>query len=181
MRIISGKYRGRKLISPEGMHTRPTTDRVKEALFGAIQFRIAGAKVLDLFAGSGALGIEALSRGAKNCTFIENDCAALEALKTNLSMITDGHQVRAADYLSALKRLAGESYDIILMDPPYTAGYYVPALEYVAQNQMLAEEGVLVLEIKTDMTSGGEDFFSLTKQKTYGAVTLEFYERRENR
>ncbi|MEX1307520.1 MAG: 16S rRNA (guanine(966)-N(2))-methyltransferase RsmD [Eubacteriales bacterium] len=178
MRIISGKYRGRKLVAPEGQHTRPTTDRVKEALFGALQFRLHDAKVLDLFAGSGALGIEALSRGAKSCLFVENNRAALKALEENLARIEAEYEVHAVDYMTGLKRLDGKSFDLIFMDPPYTAGYYEPALAFIAEHDLLDEDGVLVLEIKTGMSSGGEKHFDLVKTKTYGAVTLETYERK---
>ncbi len=180
MRVISGKYRGRKLAAPEGLHTRPTIDRVKEALFGSLQFRLKEAQVLDLFAGSGALGIEALSRGAKTCVFVENDRAALKTLEANLTFVEAGATVISADYLSALNRLSGQVFDIILMDPPYEAGYYEPAMAYIAESGTLADDGVLILEIKTGMESGGEKYFSLTKQKVYGAVTLEIYERGGN-
>lgn len=180
MRVVGGVHKGRKLNAPEGKHTRPTTDRVKEALFGAIQFRIAGARVLDLFAGSGALGIEALSRGADTCVFVESSRAAQKALEANLAWVAPDYRVMADDYLAALKWLDGERFDLILIDPPYAAGYYIPALAYIAENGLLAEGGLLVLEIKTGMQSGGQEYFSLMKKKTYGEVTLEFYESREN-
>jgi len=180
MRVISGKYRGRKLSSPEGLHTRPTIDRVKEALFGAIQFHLKNAQVLDLFAGSGALGIEALSRGAEACVFVENNRVALKTLEANLSWVASGTEVLAIDYLAALNRVKDRCFDVILMDPPYEAGFYEPALAFIAQNGLLAPDGVLVLEIKTGMESGGKTHFSLKKQKTYGAVTLEFYESRDS-
>jgi len=177
MRVISGKYRGKKLLAPEGMNTRPTTDRVKEALFGAIQFIVPKAKVLDLFAGSGALGIEALSRGAESCVFVENDLKSIDVLKTNLENIEGEYRIMNSDYLSALNNLKNEKYDLVFLDPPYESGYYKKSMEFLRDNDIVEEEGIIVLEVKTGIETKAEEYFSLKKKKTYGKINLEFYER----
>ena len=120
MRVITGKARGVTLKTPEGMRTRPTTDRVKEALFSIIQFELPGAKVLDLFGGTGQLGIEALSRGAKSAVFVDEREDACRLIKENLrrTKLEQDAQVVRSDYLAYLSRCR-EKFNIILLDPPY--------------------------------------------------------------
>ena len=121
MRVISGRARGKKLISLEGLNTRPTLDRVKEALFNIIQFDIINKNVLDLFAGSGAIGIEAISRGAKAVTFCDNSIDAIKIIQSNINNTRSNSQatVLHKDYIMALKSLAGkEKFDIIYHNPP---------------------------------------------------------------
>ncbi len=132
MRIIAGEWRGRPLVSPKGTDTRPTADRTREALFSMLASRLGsfdGVRVLDLFAGSGALGLEALSRGAAHCTFVEQDGAALDALRANVAKLgaTGRSDVRAQS-VTALGPAAAP-YDLILLDPPYRSGAAVVALE----------------------------------------------------
>ena len=117
MRVISGKYRGRRLHAPEGKRVRPTTDRVKEALFSVIQFAVPGTQVLDLFAGSGALGIEALSRGAESCVFVENNRRHIDCLKLNLEKADEAYEIISTDYIAALKRLSGRKFGLVFCDP----------------------------------------------------------------
>src|SRR5215213_6124095 len=121
MRVIAGRWGGRRLQAPPGEATRPTSDRVREALFSVLGERVTGARVLDLFAGSGALGIEALSRGAAEATFVDAAPAALKALRANLEALGADAEIRRQD---ALRFLAGASaaarqYDLVLLDPPY--------------------------------------------------------------
>ena len=120
MRVISGKARGTSLYSLEGNHTRPTTDRVKESMFSIINFHIPDGVVLDLFAGSGALGIEALSRGARKCYFIENSHSAADIVKKNIekTSLKENSVLKVVDYKSFLNS-ANEKFDVILLDPPY--------------------------------------------------------------
>ena len=130
MRIVAGQWRGRKLIAPAGETTRPTADRTRETLFSMLVSRLGsfeGLKVADLFAGSGALGIEALSRGAASCIFVEQDAAAIRALRSNLASLQAQGDVRAASVLAVGP--AKEPLDLILLDPPYTTGAGVVALE----------------------------------------------------
>ena len=136
MRIISGEWRGRKLAAPKGDATRPTADRTRETLFSMLVSRLGsldGLNVADLFAGSGALGIEALSRGAAHCLFAEQDRAALDVLRANLAALgaTDRAEVRATSVLSLGS--APRPYDVILMDPPYGTGAGAVALDKLAR------------------------------------------------
>jgi len=121
MRVIAGSYGGRRLQAPAGLDTRPTSDRVREALFSILGERVAGARVLDLFAGSGALGIEALSRGAAEATFVDSAQAAIRAVRANLEAIGVEAEVRRADarrFLGAASA-AARQYDLVFLDPPY--------------------------------------------------------------
>ena len=146
MRVIAGTYRGRKLLPPPGMTARPTTGRVKEAMFGAIQFEIPGSRVLDAFAGSGALGIEALSRGAVQVDFVEKDPACLRVLEQNLKKVGAANaRVFRGDVLRLLPGL-GE-YDIVLLDPPYEAGLYEAVLKALAGGA-IRNGGLVVLECR---------------------------------
>jgi 16S rRNA (guanine966-N2)-methyltransferase len=121
MRVIAGTYGGRTLKAPRGASTRPTSDRVREALFSILGARTQGAKVLDLFAGSGALGLEALSRGAETVTFVDDDRVAIQAIKANLQALQANAQVRQTDALRFLGAASagGAQYDLIFLDPPY--------------------------------------------------------------
>ena len=134
MRVVAGHLRGRPLIAPKGQDTRPTADRTREALFSMLTSRLGsweGLAVADLFAGSGALGIEALSRGAASCLFVEQDRAALDALRANLTALNLKADVRAASVLALPP--ATQPLDVILMDPPYATGAGVVALDRLAR------------------------------------------------
>jgi 16S rRNA (guanine966-N2)-methyltransferase len=121
MRVIAGQYKGRRLAAPPGAGTRPTSDRVREALFSVLGERVAGSRVLDLFAGSGALGIEALSRGALEVTFVETSEAALRSLRANLEPLDASARTRRADALRFLRAASRDArqYDLVFLDPPY--------------------------------------------------------------
>ena len=155
MRVIAGKARSLKLMTPPGMDTRPTTDRTKETLFNILQPEIGGARFLDLFSGSGAIGIEALSRGAAFAVFVEKDRAAAECIKKNLAFtkLGDNGQILRKDVGAALKSLEkGEPFDLIFMDPPYGRGLERQVLEYLAPSPLLAEEGTVVVEASLETT-----------------------------
>lgn len=148
MRIIAGAVRGKQLKAPPGLHTRPTTDRVKEAVFSIIQFQVPGARVLDLFAGSGQLGLECLSRGAESCLFCDNDRAALRAVGQNITAcgVQDRCMVFAGDFRSAVAGHSPGSFDIILLDPPYGGKILEDALRAIEQFDILAARGIIVCE-----------------------------------
>lgn len=147
MRVIAGDARGRRLVTPRGDRTRPTADRVREALFSSLQPRLPGARVLDLFAGSGALAIEALSRGADHATLVERARPALEAIRTNLDTagVADRATVVAARLPGALDRVAGP-FDLVFLDPPYELDRDVLAATLAALPPLLADDGALHLE-----------------------------------
>lgn len=145
MRVVGGKYRGKKLKEFTLSSTKPTLDKVKEAIFDMLQFKIYNADVLDLFAGTGALGIEAISRGAKSVNFVDENAEAIEIIKANLQGVDGNYCLTNSDYLQFLlhnKKL----YDVVLLDPPYHGGLGVKATNYILANKMLNKGGVLVLE-----------------------------------
>ena len=147
MRVITGTARGRRLKELEGMETRPTTDRVKEGLFSAIQFEIEGRKVLDLFAGTGQLGIECLSRGAASAVFVDRRADAVKLIRENLKLteLADRARVVAGDSMEFLKSLK-ERVDIVLLDPPYAAGLLEPAIAHLTAFDILNPHGIIVAE-----------------------------------
>ena len=179
MRVITGKARGVNLKTPEGMQTRPTTDRVKEALFSIIQFDIPGVKVLDLFGGTGQLGIEALSRGAKSAVFVdasEKSCALIRENLKRCKMEKDGIVVRA-DYLDYLSRCR-ETFGIILLDPPYAEVFLENAIKKITEIDILQSGGIIV----TERPVGKElpwDFPGYTRSKDYkyGSTLLTLYHK----
>ena len=179
MRVITGKARGIQLKTPDGMQTRPTTDRVKEALFSIIHFDIPGAKVLDLFGGTGQLGIEALSRGADSAVFVDAREDACKIIRENLKrtkLETQGRVVRS-DYLEYLRR-SREKFDIILLDPPYAEVFLENALNCIAEIDILQSGGIIV----TERPLGKEllcEFEGLTRSKDYkyGNTLLTLYRK----
>ena len=179
MRVITGKARGVQLKTPDGMTTRPTSDRVKEAMFSIIQFEIPGARVLDLFGGTGQLGIEALSRGAKSAVFVDAGEPACRLIRENLKrtrLENDGKVIRA-DYLDYLKRCR-ETFDIIFLDPPYAEVFLENALKCIAEIDILQSGGIIV----TERPVGKElpwDFEGFTRSKDYkyGNTVLTIYRR----
>ncbi len=179
MRVISGKARGIQLKTPEGLRTRPTADRVKEALFSIIQFDVPGTRVLDLFGGTGQLGIEALSRGAKSAVFVDADEKACNLIKENLhrcKMDADGQVIRG-DYLDYLTRCR-QKFDIILLDPPYAEVFLENSLKKITEIDILESGGIIVAERPV----GKEllcDFsgFSRSKDYKYGQTLLTLYRK----
>lgn len=150
MRVISGNARGKKLVSLEGMNTRPTLDRVKEALFNIIQFDIVDKNVLDLFAGSGAIGIEAISRGAKSATFCDNSIDAIKIIETNVrnTRSTEKAKIIHGDFLTALKQLSKNkrTFDIVYLDPPYKTEFANIAIDKIIELNLLSKDGIIIVE-----------------------------------
>ena len=179
MRVISGKARGVNLKTPEGMATRPTIDRVKEALFSIINFDIPGANVLDLFGGTGQLGIEALSRGAKSATFVDQREDACRLIKENLrrTKLEQEAKVVRMDYLDYLKRCR-EKYDIIFLDPPYAEVFLENALKCIAEIDILQSGGIIVAErpLGKDLPWDFEGY-TRSKDYKYGKVLLTIYRK----
>lgn len=179
MRVISGTARGLKLTSLSGDATRPTLDNVKEAVFSMLFDRVVDAKVLDLFAGSGALGIEALSRGAASCIFADKSADAVKVVRDNLSKarMQMRAEVLGCDFRDALGRLAneGNKFDIIFLDPPYADGFLNEALHQIAALSLLEPGGVVVAEYDFGTMIDIQNY-NLLKDKRYGRVCINILE-----
>ncbi len=174
MRVISGRYRGLKLNEFEGDSIRPTADRVKESLFNILYPKIAGAVCLDLFCGSGSLGIECLSRGAKHVDFNDISPASVKVLRGNLSRIKDtNYTVTTGDYASFLKS-SRRRYDIIFIDPPYADSSGICALELISSLSLLTPDGIAVYE--RDRAFEGEvEGLEKYDERRYGKTWLTFF------
>lgn len=179
MRIISGMARGKKLARPSDNSIRPTSDMVKEAVFNIIQFDIEGKSVLDLFGGTGQLGIEALSRGAKSAVIVDDSPAAIELIKKNLktSGLSSGKVVRA----DALKYLeSDEKFDIIFLDPPYKSRFLIKALQKIIEFDKLNVGGIIICEGPADDEPGEFAFlYKKLKSYKYGKKRITVYRRVE--
>lgn len=177
MRINSGRFKYRKLEIPES--ARPTTEKVREAVFSMLIGKVEGATVLDLFAGSGSLGLEALSRGAEFCVFNEGDRKNYKVLKNNIENCK-AEEISSTynnDFRKALI-LANREFDIIFVDPPYREGYYGEVFELVEEYGLLADGGVIVAEhLNDNELSDNMLSFSRTKHKRYGTIGVDFFER----
>jgi 16S rRNA (guanine966-N2)-methyltransferase len=172
MRVIAGAYRGRRLECPKGDIIRPTTDKVKEAMFGALHFDIAGAALLDAFAGSGALGIEALSRGAAHVDFAEKNAVCLRTLRANLDALGDRtrYHVYKGDVRSLMPQLG--KYDIMLLDPPYDAGLYGDVLEKADACGILKPGARVVMECRRQFDFTLPVMYNFVKRRDYGDISL---------
>ena len=178
MRVITGTARGRRLKELQGMETRPTTDKVKESLFNIIQFEIEGRRVLDLFAGTGQLGIEALSRGAAEAVFVDRRPDAVRLVQENLALcgFTDRARVKSGDALAYLK--SGEKFDLIFLDPPYASDLLKKAMETIPAIDIVTENGIIVCE--NGSTTGWPEVqppYRLQKEYRYGKVRTALYRR----
>ena len=173
MRVIAGKARRLILKSTPGFDTRPTTDKIKETLFNVLQPDIAGSSFLDLFSGSGSIGIEALSRDAKFCAFVENDPKAVRCIKENLehTHLSEDALVLAKNALSAVNELSikGYIFDIVYMDPPYHEGYEQPVLQALAGSGIMNADQQIIIEadIHNDLEFINESAFYIFREKEY--------------
>lgn len=181
MRIISGLARGTKLYTLEGINTRPTLDRIKEPLFSIIQNRIKDAIVLDLFSGSGALGLEALSRGAKKAILCDNSYKAIEIINKNVEKthFEDKVKVVCKDYKKCLEN-ADEKFDLIFIDPPYEKNLAVSAVNIIINNNLLTKDGLIIIETddeKREIEQIKNLNINICDLRTYGRVKLLFLTR----
>lgn len=173
LRIISGKNRGLTLVTLEGLDTRPTLDRVRESVFNILFDRVTDKNILDLFAGSGAMGIEALSRYASKCTFVDSNKNAVECIRKNVdkSKNTDLSKIIHSDYADFLKNYNGDKFDIIFLDPPYNMWQSEKILSYIIERNILSDDGIIVCECERSHELNYEGFSLLTK-KDYGKVSI---------
>lgn len=182
MRVIAGSARSLKLKTLDGMDTRPTTDRIKETLFNIINPSIYGSVFLDLFSGSGGIGIEALSRGAKEAVFVENNPKAMACVKENLKFTHLDHKAMTitTDVMDALYRLERDKvFDIIFMDPPYDRGLEKRVLEYLSGSELIYEDTVIIVEASkdTDFSYLESLGFDLIREKVYKTNKHVFIEK----
>ena len=180
MRVITGSARGRRLETLPGDNTRPTGEKVKESLFSAIQFDIEGRRVLDLFAGSGQLGIEALSRGASGCVFVDKNTAAVQVIRRNLqhTNLSEKAQVLGTDALSYLTR-PGDRFDLVFLDPPYASELLLPVLEKVAP--LVNDGGIILCETDDTITLPERvDRFAVARTYRFGHTYVWLYRYQPN-
>lgn len=179
MRVISGTARGRRLKELPGMDTRPTTDKVKESLFNIIQFDIEGRTVLDLFGGTGQLGIEALSRGAQRCTFVDMNRQAAAVIRENVDTVgfADRATVQQGDAMAFLSGCRGK-FDLIFLDPPYQTQLLENCIQAVAKFDILSEHGIMVCESALEKPLPELDSpYEKGKEYRYGKIKLTVYRR----
>ena len=171
MRVIAGSAKGMPLKTIPGMDTRPTTDRIKETLFNMLQSRICDCRFLDLFSGSGGIGIEALSRGAKHAYFVENAKEAISCIQENLvfTKFTDRATLLKQDVLSALSMISEKEADIVFMDPPYELSIEESVFHALAEQKYITENTVIIVEAKLDRNFDflNELGFEVTREKNY--------------
>lgn len=177
MRVITGTLKGKRLVSPEGRDVRPTPDRVKEGLFSALHFDIEGRRILDLFAGSGQLGIEAISRGAESCVFVDSSKESVKIINTNIAAcgLENKTKVYTMDY-SSYCAMSRETFDYVFLDPPYAAGLMTPAVKAVLP--LVSDYGAIICEhppeVKLETEIGG---FYIHKSYRYGKVLVSVYRK----
>jgi 16S rRNA (guanine(966)-N(2))-methyltransferase RsmD len=182
MRVIAGEYKGRQLKTLDGMNVRPTSDKLRETLFNIIAQRIRGKRFMDLCSGSGAVGIEALSRGAADVTFIEQSRRAHQIISENLRScgIADSVHVVNRDVLTALKYFVSQAlkFDIIYFDPPYDSEVYSPVLFLLGKNEILEEDGIVIVEHRHNVElADGYESLELYRQVKQGDSRLSFYRK----
>ena len=179
VRVISGSARGLKLNTPGDDRVRPTTDRVKESMFNIVQDWVYDSQVLDLFAGSGALGIEALSRGASQAVFCDNSLDSIKIIKSNIekARVADRSQIVSGDFKRCLRDMEAknQSFDMIFVDPPYYEGLFEEVLDTIRSCKILIKDGIVIVEHDAKRPIGQVEGLEVYKEKKYGITMLTFY------
>ena len=179
VRVISGSARGLKLNTPGDDRVRPTTDRVKESMFNIVQDWVYDSQVLDLFAGSGALGIEALSRGASQAVFCDNSLDSIKIIKSNIekAKVVDRSQIVSGDFKRCLRDMEAknQSFDMIFVDPPYYEGLFEEVLDTIRSYKILKKDGIVIVEHDAKRPIGQVEGLEVYKEKKYGITMLTFY------
>ena len=182
MRVITGLARGMKLFSTEGLETRPTSDWTKESIFNIIQFDIEGRRVLDLFSGTGQMGIEALSRGARECVFIDNRRESIDVTTKNVEKtgFRANSVIQQSDYMAYLKRCAPGSFGLIFLDPPYGSGMLERALRAIFSRDLLSDGGLIVCEgEKNDYIPDAAAPYFRGREYNYGKTRITLFRKRQ--
>ena len=175
MRVDSGIYKGRRLLENKYEHIRPTTDKVKQSLFVKLQFFVPEKRVLDLFCGTGAMGIEALSRGASLVEFVDKDARSVEMTKSNLKNLGIENKVYKCDAIVYLEN-CNLQFDLIILDPPYKSGLYEKVLQKIKERNLLAEDGIIVCEHAKEDTFDYQNF-EVFDEKRYGTIMLTYLKK----
>ncbi len=184
MRVTGGKAKGIPIKAPGGMRTRPTSDKLRGALFDTLRESVAGARALDLFAGSGALGIEALSRGAEHVVFVENDSNAVRTIADNLAKtrLSEKGEIIRADFRLAVRKLRkrGKRFDLVFIDPPYEAGLLADVAGVLTKHCITSPEAIIVVEhFKKTEPPPSISGIPLARTRTYGQTALSYFQRIE--
>ncbi|QJW44378.1 16S rRNA (guanine(966)-N(2))-methyltransferase RsmD [bacterium BFN5] len=179
MRIITGSAKGTKLKAPRGLDTRPTTDRVKESIFNILGNAVYEAMVLDLFAGTGSLGLEALSRGAQRAVFVDQNTSSIHVIKENVdhTKMSDKAEILKSDVLKTIEKFTKtkDLFDIVFCDPPYNKGYINKVLQLIDQGAIVAEQAILVLEhSRHEQLANQWDNLVLKRSERYGETIVSF-------
>lgn len=181
MRIIAGEFKGRKLKAVQGLTTRPTSDKVKGAIFNILGSRVIQTKVLDLFAGTGSLAIEAISRGAEKAVLVEQDHSAWNIINENLSFLKDDKKTLLfrMDAFNFIRQHGGESYDLIFLDPPYYKGFAEKAINALYQGSFLEPSGIIVVETAADETLDSlPEKLEINIEREYGDTKIWFIQEK---
>lgn len=185
MRIISGFAGGRRLIAPAGDRTRPTSDKIRGSLFNILRAQVEGAQVLDLFGGTGAMALEAVSRGAAGAVIVDLDRLAIEAIRKNTAAVLGGEdpglvEILRTDYRKALAGLTGRKFDLVFLDPPYRmAEAYAASLRLLRENDLLSENAIVVCERARDICVQYAEGYEVSDARSYGDTSVEFLKRME--
>lgn len=183
MRIISGKYKGQQLVSFQASHLRPTTDRVKESMFNILQSDIDGARVLDLFSGTGNLGLESLSRGAREVFFVEKNRKSLDLIERNIEKlkVTEPHRIVVSDVISYIKKFNDEPFDVIFADPPFTEAMAHDVMLAASQSALFLPHTIMAIE-SARREKIEDDYNTLVRYdvREFGDKVLSFFKRKED-
>ena len=174
MRIIAGTLRGLVLYEFDAENIRPTLDRAREGIFNKIQFQIKDSQVLDLFAGTGAISLEFLSRGASKVISCDNDKRSIELINKNFRKAKMIPNLMIGDYLDVLKKLKGNKFDLIFLDPPFATDYGMKAVENIIENNLLNEDGLIIFEHSSTNTFDYPTNLSVYDSKKYGYITVDY-------
>lgn len=176
MIITGGEARGRRISSPEGLAVRPTASKIRQAFFNILGYRVREAEFLDVFAGSGLMGLEALSRGAQSLTCIEENKKMVRAIETSIQTLGFEGNVVAGDFRQVIPRLEGRKFDIIFGDPPYKSPFGTTLLRLVDKHNLLADDGILAIEHQKGHKFPADlERLSLTDCRTYGGTGISFF------
>ena len=175
MKVVSGKFNSRRLLENKYKHIRPTADKVRQAIFNKLQFFVQWKSVLDLFCGTGALGIEAISQGAEQVVFVDKDARSVSMTKSNLKSLNIEAKVFKMDAKLFLERCQ-EKFDLILLDPPYKSGLYEIVLKKIEKKGLLADDGIIVCEHAKEDAFDYQGF-SVFDEKRYGTIMVTYLEK----